>query len=947
MAGQETPDQTPSPTRLDQEVPPTTLDGGSGGPVPPPPTSLDGAGASSDPQPTTLDESGAAEGGTYVNLPQPLLEDYEALSDMASGGEGDLLLVRHRASGELRVVKIYRGDRRRDERALELLSKADPAHAVVIYDSGQHGGRWWEVMEYCEHGSLTDLIAREGPKLSPERIEQIIREVASALVHVHELKIPHRDLKPANIMIRTLDPDLDLVLADFGLARVLDLSKEMHSRLIISAAYASPQATSSGAISPAMDWWSLGIIVAEIAQGRNPFQQENGEWLADRVIMDWISSRPVDLSGIEDERLANLCHGLTLRDDRHGHRWGAEEVMAWLEGENPDVAAEAEVSTPSRSAASPFPFKDPASGRTRPFTDPAELASALAQDWDAACELLSGSASSRAEQRALRNFLRSLDLAGAEQVLAEQDDVEERLVRLLVELDPQIPPTFRGYSVDRDGLLALARSDGEATKGALATIFSERILLNYARSAGHESLAELDAAWHEEMAAFEQTIDAARSEDGEPILADERERAAASEAARGQVLAGLIDKAEGERLLAEGPEIATDRRPRREQWFKNLADLKRPDGPLGHSLAFLALGSIAVRVSDEREKQEREAREEEERARRAEARARLGKTVALEWWFLVFWNLVWAVTMMGAALALTFAPSHADLVTALKASWYYQWEPLLIAAVITLIATTIYDFLRIRAGKTALAADSFFVDLLLLGIAIPGVFLYSAARDGSVPPSAWSYAPIATAVAFLIATLFRALNDRITARDMFKLTVLALSAAALGVAWLSAPRSDVPSRVQQRITDRHLRAAVPMRHCGARSITALPAGLFRNSIDGLLHCHSGGIRGTFTAFRNRQLMDVYASQKEYAAKHRREGSASQCYNRYGSYTSTWFKNAHRNRELGQFFCYGTGRMATIAWADWRNNVFGSITGRSRHHLYRWWREHSVSPRFRG
>jgi len=159
-----------------------------------------------------------------------------------------------------------------------------------------------------------------------------------ALTHLHELKIPHRDLKPANIMVRSLEPRLDLVLADFGLARVLDLSKEMHSRLIISAAYASPQASSSGAISPPMDWWSLGVIVAELAQGRNPFQLENGEWLSDRVIMDWISSRPIDLSGVEDGRIASLCRGLTLRDDRraqpHGdlsdlisHRYEAGEVI--------------------------------------------------------------------------------------------------------------------------------------------------------------------------------------------------------------------------------------------------------------------------------------------------------------------------------------------------------------------------------------------------------------------------------------------------------------------------------------------------------------------------------------------------------------------------------------------------------------------------------------------
>ena len=551
MTETDRPSEGAPPTRLDRQAPPTRLDP-NGAP------------------PTTLDGAGAEDGDTYVRLPTPLRDDYEALRDMASGGEGDLLLARHHPSGELRVVKIYRVDRRRDERALELLSEADPAHVVHIHDSGQHGGRWWEVMEYCEHGSLADMIARQGPKFSGAQIERVTEEVATALVHVHELKIPHRDLKPANIMIRTPEPELDLVLADFGLARVLDLSKEMHSRLVISAAYASPQATSSGAISPAMDWWSLGIIVAELAQGRNPFQLENGEWLSDRVIMDWISSRPIDLSGIEDERIASLCRGLTLRDDRRGHRWGAEEVLAWLDGENPAVAQEAEASPARKSAASPFPFKDPASGVARPFTDPVELAGALALDWEAACDLLSGSAAHRAEQRALRNFLRSLSLGEAEQILAEQDDVEERLVRLLVELDPSIAPTFRGYSVDRDGLLALARAEGEAPREALAAIFSERILLDYSRAGVYADLAQLDAAWHEEHAAFEQTIEAARSR-GEAVLADQRERAAASETARSQILIALLDAGAREGVLDRAAEAAADESAKRQDWFAAIA----------------------------------------------------------------------------------------------------------------------------------------------------------------------------------------------------------------------------------------------------------------------------------------------------------------------------------------------------------------------------------------
>jgi serine/threonine protein kinase len=550
------PGASAPPTRLDQDA------------ASAPPTSRDGAGGS---PPTSIDSSVAAgdgDGDTYVQLPRTLRADYEALRDMASGGEGDLLLVRHRESGELRVVKIYRGERRRDEEALKILSSALKEHVVKVYESDRTDGRYWEVMEYCEQGSLADLIANEGPRFSTDQIVEVVAEVAAALEHMHGLQIPHRDLKPGNILIRTREP-LDLVLADFGLARVIAATKEMHSR-VLSAGYASPQAV-AGAVSPAMDWWSLGLIAAEMAQGRSPFQRETGEWLQDAVILDWIASRPIDFSGVEDDRLRLLCEGLTLRDDRRGKRWGAEEVRAWLAGESPEVAAEA-APAPRGVSASPFPFVDPKTKRTRPFTDPVELAAAMAVGWDDAAEVLVGTAARRSEQRALRNFLRSLGLAEAEQILAEQDDAEERLTRLLVQLDPTIPPTFRGFSVDCDGLLRLTEDSSESAAGAVEALFSERILLNYARSSGYEDLAELDSAWHEAMEHFETALEEAHEAAGREAIPAGAEHQAAAAGARRLVLGALIDEQAHADLEARAAHAAADSRARGQGWFAAAAD---------------------------------------------------------------------------------------------------------------------------------------------------------------------------------------------------------------------------------------------------------------------------------------------------------------------------------------------------------------------------------------
>lgn len=43
-----------------------------------------------------------------------------------------------------------------------------------------------------------------------------------ALFHMHSKKCMHRDLKPENLLLKSKDNDTDIVIADFGLAHIMD-----------------------------------------------------------------------------------------------------------------------------------------------------------------------------------------------------------------------------------------------------------------------------------------------------------------------------------------------------------------------------------------------------------------------------------------------------------------------------------------------------------------------------------------------------------------------------------------------------------------------------------------------------------------------------------------------------------------------------------------------------
>ena len=143
-------------------------------------------------------------------------------------------------------------------------------NVAPVYDVGTtSSGQPYLLMPYYEHGSLQQRITANGA-LSEAEAVRLARTLAGTLDYVHNRGIVHRDVKPANVL---LSESQEPLLADFGVARLVDGSVPMHTTgaNVVTWAYGPPEAFTGGPPTAAWDIYSLGATVYAMLTGQPPF----------------------------------------------------------------------------------------------------------------------------------------------------------------------------------------------------------------------------------------------------------------------------------------------------------------------------------------------------------------------------------------------------------------------------------------------------------------------------------------------------------------------------------------------------------------------------------------------------------------------------------------------------------------------------------------------------
>lgn len=168
----------------------------------------------------------------------------------------------------------------RFEREATAVARLRHPNIVQVFDFDVQDDFYYMVMEFIEGPTLKQEL-EERLKNDPahaqpfknEEIVHLITSLAEAIDYAHSRSMIHRDLKPGNIM---LTPEGQVLLTDFGLARLLNMTRQTESGAISGTpAYMSPEQGQGKQGDERSDLYSLGIILYELVTGRVPFENEN------------------------------------------------------------------------------------------------------------------------------------------------------------------------------------------------------------------------------------------------------------------------------------------------------------------------------------------------------------------------------------------------------------------------------------------------------------------------------------------------------------------------------------------------------------------------------------------------------------------------------------------------------------------------------------------------
>ncbi len=204
---------------------------------------------------------------------------YTVIDVIGAGGMGIVFRAHDPAIGRTVAIKMLKktGDTgatglfdRFFSREMKSTGSLNHKNIVTVFDSGEHDGNPYLVMEFLDGEPISKLISERRAITLVDKLDVVI-QLCDGLQYAHDRNIVHRDIKPANIILLA---DGTAKIVDFGVARIAggESSILQTGQLVGSLSYMSPEQINSLPIDGRSDIFSSGVLLYELLTFELPFK---------------------------------------------------------------------------------------------------------------------------------------------------------------------------------------------------------------------------------------------------------------------------------------------------------------------------------------------------------------------------------------------------------------------------------------------------------------------------------------------------------------------------------------------------------------------------------------------------------------------------------------------------------------------------------------------------
>ncbi|XP_007441812.1 serine/threonine-protein kinase PLK4 [Python bivittatus] len=153
---------------------------------------------------------------------------------------------------------------------------------LELYNYFEDSNYVYLILEMCHNGEMSRYLKNRRNIFSEEEVRNFMHQIITGMLYLHSHGILHRDLTLSNLLLTN---NMNIKIADFGLATQLKMPHEKHYTMCGTPNYISPEIATRSAHGLESDVWSLGCMFFTLLAGKPPFDTDTVKNTLSKVVL--------------------------------------------------------------------------------------------------------------------------------------------------------------------------------------------------------------------------------------------------------------------------------------------------------------------------------------------------------------------------------------------------------------------------------------------------------------------------------------------------------------------------------------------------------------------------------------------------------------------------------------------------------------------------------------